>query len=124
MEVCNQSKLTTNGKEALLVKAVKNFPNNIEILPRAFSKKKTSFLPKSKPYECSVKSAGHAESRLGSGWGVKGGVRPPSQGCQHSTAKPGLKVREESSDFRAGMGNSVVNHRVEVLLSNGCNRNY
>ena len=82
LEVLNQSKLTTNGKEALLVKAVKNFPNNIEILPRAFSKKKTSFLPKSKPYECSVKSAGHAESRLGSGWAVKGGVRPPSQGCQ------------------------------------------
>ena len=40
LEVLNQSKLTTNGKEALLVKAVKNFPNNIEILPRAFSQKK------------------------------------------------------------------------------------
>ena len=40
LEVLNQSKLITNGKEALLVKAVKNFPNNIEILPRAFSKKK------------------------------------------------------------------------------------
>ena len=26
LEVCNQSKLTTNGKEALIVKEVKNFP--------------------------------------------------------------------------------------------------
>ena len=54
------------------MKALKNFHNNIKILPRAFSRKKTPFLPKSKPYECSVKSAGHAESRLGSGWAVKG----------------------------------------------------
>ena len=88
MEVCNQSKLTTNGKEALLVKAVKNFPNNIEILPRAFSKKKTSFLPKSKPYECSVKSAGHAESRLGSGWAVKGGVRHLLRGASSAPLVP------------------------------------
>ena len=102
MEVLNQSKLTTNGKEALLVKAVKNFPNNIEILPRAFSKKKTSFLPKSKLYECSVKSAGHAESRLGSGWAVKGGVRHLLRGA--STPLPNQGSKSEKKVVTLGRG--------------------